>query len=554
MNMFCYQCEQTVKGTGCTILGACGKDPITAVYQDLLIHSAKGLSQLAHRGRLVGVKDAHADRLMLEALFTAVTNVNFDSQDVARMLREVVDGREKLREAYHKACAATGVPAEPLAGPSTFEPAQDDEGLLAQGRLVGIIARKEALGEDRLSLESICLFGLMGMAAYAHHALVQGKVDDEAMAFFHEGLDALTRQLDAGALTQLALRIGAINVKVMGLLDGANTGSYGDPVPTRVRLAPRKGKAILVSGHDLQDLRVLLEQTEGKGINIYTHGEMLPAHGYPGLNRFKHLAGNYGGAWQDQQAEFNAFPGAILMTTNCIQKPMLGYNDRIFTTGLVQFPGVRHVANGDFSAVIDAALAAPGYAADGDDKTILVGFGRQALLNAAPAVVDAVKAGKIRHFFLIGGCDGAKPGRDYYSDLAEQVPQDCVIMTLACGKYRFNKLDYGEIAGIPRLLDIGQCNDAYAAAQAAIALAQAFGTDVNGLPLSFVLSWYEQKAVAVLLSLFSLGVKGIRLGPTLPVFVSPGVLQVLVDSFGVKPIGTAEDDLKAMLGGEPVTA
>jgi len=546
--MYCYQCEQTTKGTGCVTLGVCGKDPVTAAFQDLLVHATKGLGQVAHLARTRGIRDPSADRLMLEALFTVVTNVNFDSHDVAGWVREVVAVRRRLYRSYLGACGEAGVAPQEPKGSATYEPAADVDALLAQARAIGVLTRKEAIGEDLLSLESICLFGLMGMAAYAHHALVLGESDDEVMAFFHASLDKLSRPQSAADLTALALAIGAENVKVMGLLDKANTSAYGDPVPTRVRIEPVRGKAILVSGHDLKDLYELLEQTEGLGINVYTHGEMLPAHGYPGLKRFKHLVGNYGGAWQDQQAEFNAFPGAILMTTNCIQKPMIGYNDRIFTSGLVQFPGVRHVGNGKFGPVIEAALSAKGFESDGADRTVLVGFGRKALLDAAPAVIEAVKAGQIKRFFLIGGCDGSKPGRDYFTDLAESVPQDCVILTLACGKYRFNKLEFGEVAGIPRLLDVGQCNDAYAAAQAAIALAQAFGTDVNGLPLDFVLSWYEQKAVAVLLSLFSLNVKGIRLGPSLPAFVSPGVLKVLVDTFGIRPIGDAQGDLQAMLG------
>jgi len=343
--------------------------------------------------------------------------------------------------------------------------------------------------------------------------------------------------------------LGQKNLHVMELLDAANTGTYGHPVPTPVRIFPKKGKAILVSGHDLLDLHELLVQTEGKGIQIYTHGEMLPAHGYPELHKFPHLAGNYGGAWQDQQKEFDAFPGAILMTTNCIQKPRESYKGRIFTTGLVAWPGVPHVTRKDFSPVIEAALAAPGFPEDGDDKTILVGFARNAVLGAASKVVELVKSGKIRHFFLIGGCDGAKSGRNYYTEFAQKAPKDTLILTLACGKYRFNKLDFGDIEGLPRFLDCGQCNDAYSAIQIAVALAQAFNTDVNSLPLSLILSWYEQKAVCILLTLLSLGIKNIRLGPSLPAFVSPEALQVLVDKFNIQPIGeSAEADLKAILG------
>jgi hydroxylamine reductase len=345
----------------------------------------------------------------------------------------------------------------------------------------------------------------------------------------------------------LNLRCGEVNLKVMELLDAANTGAYGHPTPTSVRVEPLKGKAILVSGHDLKDLEELLKQTEGKGINVYTHGEMLPAHGYPKLKAYKHLVGNYGGAWQVQAAEFDAFPGAVLMTTNCIQKPRPSYQSRIFTSGLVAWPGVTHIANRDFTPVIEAALAAPGFAADGPDKSILVGFGRNAVLGVADKVIEAVKAGAIKHFFLIGGCDGAKPGRNYYTQLAQAVPEDCVILTLACGKYRFNQLEFGQIGGIPRLLDIGQCNDAYSAIQIAVALANAFGCGVNDLPLSMILSWYEQKAVAILLTLLSLGIKNIRLGPSLPAFVTPAVLNVLVEKFGIRPTTQADADLKAIL-------
>jgi hydroxylamine reductase len=333
----------------------------------------------------------------------------------------------------------------------------------------------------------------------------------------------------------------------MELLDQAHTSAFGHPVPTPVRVEPVKGKCILVSGHDLKDLELLLQQTEGKGINIYTHGEMLPAHGYPGLKQYPHLVGNYGGAWQDQKDEFARFPGAILMTTNCIQEPAESYQRQIFTTGLVAWPGVQHVANGNFAPVIEAALAAPGFTADGPDQTILVGFGHNAVLDVADQVVDAVKSGAIKHFFLVGGCDGARSGRDYYTEFAEAVPSDCVILTLACGKYRFNKLDFGTIGGIPRLLDIGQCNDAYSAIQIAVALSEAFDCGVNDLPLSMVLSWYEQKAVAILLTLLHLGIRNIRLGPTLPAFVTPSVLQVLVDKFNLMPIQTVEADLGAIL-------
>jgi hydroxylamine reductase len=408
--------------------------------------------------------------------------------------------------------------------------------------------RRAELGEDVVGLQELVMYGLKGMAAYADHALILGHEDDDVYAFFHEALAKLASPMSVDELVGLTLKTGEVNLKVMEILDAANTGTYGHPEPTSVRVTPVKGKCIVVSGHDLKDLEELLKQTEGKGINIYTHGEMLPCHGYPELKKYKHLVGNYGGAWQDQQKEFDEFPGAVLMTTNCIQKPRPSYMERIFTCGLVAWPGVEHIENRDFTPVIEAALAAPGFTEDAPEHTILVGFGHNAVLGVAPEVIGAVKAGKLRHFFLIGGCDGAKSGRNYYTEFAESVPQDCAILTLACGKFRFNKLNFGDIGGIPRLLDCGQCNDAYSAIKIAVALAEAFETDVNGLPLSLILSWYEQKAVCILLTLLHLGIKNIRLGPTLPAFVTPAVLQVLVDNFNIMPTTTAEADLKAILG------
>jgi hydroxylamine reductase len=385
-------------------------------------------------------------------------------------------------------------------------------------------------------------------AAYAHHALLLGVESDEVHAFFQEALDVLANvRNDAETLLGMALRCGAVNLEVMELLDRAHTEAYGHPVPTPVRIEPVAGKAILVSGHDLKDLEALLRQTEWTGIQVYTHGEMLPAHGYPKLKAYGHLAGNYGGAWQDQADEFEKFPGPILMTTNCIQQPRESYRDRIFTSGLVAWPGVHHIADGDFTHVIQAALTLPGFESSGTDRTILTGFGRNAVLGVADQVIGAVRSGALRHFFLVGGCDGAKPGRDYYTEFAESVPGDCVILTLACGKYRFNKLDFGMIGGIPRLLDIGQCNDAYSAIQIALALAKAFECGVNELPLSLVLSWYEQKAVAILLTLLHMGIRNIRLGPTLPAFVTPAVAKILVEKFNLMAITTPEKDLRAIL-------
>lgn len=548
MSMFCYQCEQTVKGEACTVSGVCGKTPETAAIQDVLVHIAEGISQYATRAAKFGARDREIDVFVIEALFTTVTNVNFDPGRLREIVAKSVVIRDKARAMYEKAASDAGKTSETLNGAATFQPATSLDGLIKQGDIVSFAKKKAQYGDDLAGLQDLLLFGLKGLAAYADHAQILGKEDPEVYAFVHEAMAFLSEGTPTvESLFNLNMRCGEVNMKVMGLLDAANTGAYGDPVPTPVRTTPVKGKAILVSGHDLLDLHELLKQTEGKGINIYTHGEMLPAHGYPELKKFKHLVGNYGTAWQNQQKEFDVFPGAVLMTTNCIQNPK-SYSDRIFTSGLVAWPGVKHISNHDFTPVIESALAQKGFEEDGPDKTIMVGFGHSAVMSVAPTVIDAVKTGKIRHFFLIGGCDGAKPGRNYYTDLADQVPDDCVIMTLACGKYRFNHHEFGDIGGIPRLLDIGQCNDAYSAIQIAVALANAFETDVNSLPLSLILSWYEQKAVVILLSLLHLGIKNIRLGPTLPAFVTPAVLNVLVEKFNIMPISTPEDDLKAILG------
>jgi len=546
--VYCYQCEQTKDGTGCTEFGVCGKDPVSAALQDLLLYATKGIGMYAHRARQLGASDLEIDRFVTEALFTTITNVNFDPQRLDGLLQRAIETRDKARALYERAAREAGEEPETLTGPATWLPAGSLDERLAQQPEISIDARRERLGADAVGLHELLTYGLKGAAAYADHALILGQQDESVWAFFHEALDFLAFEpTDIDALTSMALRCGEVNLRVMELLDAANTGAYGMPEPTSVRIEPIAGKAILVSGHDLKDLEEILKQTEGKGINVYTHGEMLPALGYPGLKKFAHLAGNYGGAWQDQQKEFDAFLGAILMTTNCIQKPRDGYMDRIFTSGLVAWPGVTHITDHDFAPVIDAALAAAGFAQDGPDKTITVGFARNAVLGVADKVIHAVKDGAIRHFFLIGGCDGARLGRDYYTELAQLVPNDCVILTLGCGKYRFNKLDFGSIDGIPRLLDIGQCNDAYSAIQIAVALADAFDTDVNSLPLSLILSWYEQKAVVILLTLLHLGIRNIRLGPSLPAFVTPAILNVLVKTFGLAPITMPEEDLAAIL-------
>jgi hydroxylamine reductase len=548
MSMFCYQCEQTAGGRGCEKQGVCGKDANTAAMQDLLLYATKGISQYATRARQLGAKNPEVDIFVVKALFTTVTNVNFDAARVESQVRQAATIRQKAQALYEQACKSANRAPEKLDGPAQWTPATTTDGLVEQATKIGIAPARAALGDDLVGLQELLTYGLKGTAAYVDHAHVLGKDDEKVYAFLHEALDYLTQpNPTVDKLFALNMKCGEINLAVMEMLDAANTGAYGNPVPTKVRITPVKGKAILVSGHDLKDLADLLEQTKGLGINIYTHGEMLPAHGYPNLKKHSHLAGNYGGAWQDQAKEFDAFPGAILMTTNCIQTPKPSYKSRIFTTGLVAFPGVTHVANGNFKPVIDAALAAPGFAADEPEKSILVGFGHNAILGVADKVIGAVKAGQLKHFFLIGGCDGARSGRNYYTEFAEAVPKDCAILTLACGKYRFNKLEFGDIGGIPRLLDCGQCNDAYSAIKVAGALAQAFGCGVNDLPLSLILSWYEQKACAILLTLLYLGIKNIRLGPTLPAFVTPNVLNVLVEKFSIKPTTTVEADLKAAL-------
>lgn len=548
MNMFCYQCEQTAKGQGCTVKGVCGKDEKTSSLQDLIVDGLKDLSFYTYRLRKFGINTFEADKMVIEGLFTTVTNVNFDPERIKNIILELSEQRKALKAKYLEVAQEKGItPEKPET--SALEIVSDDIEILSkQAEAVSIIRRREAINPDIHSIQEIILYGLKGAAAYADHARVLGKESDEVYEFFHEALSFLARkEPSVDEMLGYALRTGEVNLKVMELLDAANTEAYGHPEPTKVRVTPVKGKAILVSGHDLKDLEELLKQTEGKGINIYTHGEMLPCLAYPGLKKYNHLVGNYGGAWQDQQKEFAKFPGSILMTTNCIQDPK-NYSGRIFTTGLVAWPNVVHVADKNFSPVIHAALEADGFAEDAEEKFITVGFGRNAVLGVADKVIDAIKAGQIKHFFLIGGCDGAKSGRNYYTEFAQKVPQDSVILTLACGKYRFNKLEFGDIGGIPRLLDIGQCNDAYSAIKIAVALAEVFETDVNSLPLSMILSWYEQKAVAILLTLLHLGIKNIRLGPSLPAFITPNVLNVLVEKFSIKPITTPDEDLKAILG------
>jgi hydroxylamine reductase len=542
--MFCFQCEQTAKGEGCTKVGVCGKSHEVASLQDLLIYSVKGLSQYAIEGRKVGVVDSEVNRFTCEACFSTLTNVDFDP---ARFV-ELINNSVRLRESLATKVKAAGGKTDFGDGPAVFQAANTQEEMIDQGEKVGIKS-DPTIDPDILSLQQTITYGIKGICAYTDHARILGQEDDKVYAFIHEALAAtLDKNLGVNDLVGLALKCGETNLRAMELLDAGNTGKYGNPVPTKVPLGPKKGKAIVVSGHDLQDLEEILKQSEGKGINVYTHGEMLPCHGYPELKKYPHFYGHWGSAWQNQKKEFSDFPGAILMTTNCLQKPQKIYQDNIFTTGLVGWPGVKHIADKNFKPVIDKALELPGFAEDLPGKSIMAGFGHDAILSVADKVIAAVKNKQIRHFFLVGGCDGAKPGRSYYAEFVEKVPKDCVVMTLACGKFRFFDKDMGDIGGIPRLLDVGQCNDTYSAIQVASALAKAFDCGVNDLPLSMIISWYEQKAAAILLTLFYLGIKDIRLGPSLPTFISPNVLKVLVENFNVMPISTPDEDLKAILG------
>lgn len=508
-DMFCFQCEQTAGGKGCTKTGVCGKEASTANLQDDLTSKMIELADACKPSdELVGMLE--------DGLFTTITNVNFDDKSINTLINKI-------------------------------------SAKIPKGNSFDIKSVWEC-DEDLRSLKSLILFGLRGVAAYAHHARVLSYKDKEIDDFFFEALRAVSRNLSADKLLKIVLKVGEINLKCMELLDRANTETYGNPVPTEVSTCIEKGPFIIVSGHDLRDLELLLKQTQGKGINIYTHGEMLPCHAYPRLKQYKHLKGNFGTAWQNQQKEFNGVPAPILFTTNCIMPVRDSYKDRVFTTSVVQYPEIKHIGDDkDFSLVIKKSLELGGYAKDTEmtgingGKILKTGFGRNAVLSAADKIVAGVKSGKIRKFFLVGGCDGAKPGRNYYTEFVKSTPSDTIILTLACGKYRFNDLNLGDIDGIPRLLDMGQCNDAYSAINVAMALADIFKCGVNDLPLSMVLSWYEQKAVCILLTLLYLGIKDIRLGPTLPAFVSANVLKILVDNFAIKPISTPSDDLKALL-------
>ena len=543
--MFCYQCEQTAGGKGCTKMGVCGKTPEVAALQDLLIYQIKGIScyakELVEKGENV---DKDIVSFIEDTLFTTLTNVNFDADVHVEMLKK----SQKIKEALRSKVGSIKNNTDH----ATYNLSETKAEMLKDAKKAGIMYDQN-LDPDIRSLRQTIIYGLKGISAYGHQARALGYYDDQVDNFYVRALEATTDDnLDVEELIRWTMRTGDMSVAVMKKLDEANTTVYKNPSPHKVNVHRKKGPFIIVSGHDLKDLEMLLEQTEGKGINIYTHGEMIPCHGYPELKKYSHLVGNFGGAWQDQQKEFDNIPGCILMTTNCLMRPRETYKDRIFTTSVVGWDGVKYIGKGedgkkDFSEIINKALELGGFKEDEEPHEILVGFGHNATLSHADTIVNAVKEGKIRHFFLIGGCDGARPGRNYYTEFAKKVPKDCVILTLACGKYRFNKLDFGEVAGLPRLLDVGQCNDAYSAVRIATALADALDTDVNGLPLSIILSWYEQKAVADLLALLSLGIKGIYLGPTLPAFLSPNVLQYLVDTFDIRPISEPDDDLKSCL-------
>lgn len=543
--MFCYQCEQTANGKGCTKSGVCGKTPEIANLQDLLLFQVKGIScygkLLIENGQAV---DKSVVSFIESVLFTTLTNVNFDANEHVELLRKSQEIKENLR-------GMAGEVKNHTAHASYNLPETKTE-MLKDAPMAGIMYDK-SLDPDIRSLRQTVLYGLKGISAYGHQARELGYYSDQVDDFYIQALESLTDDsLTVEEMIRMTMRTGEMAIAIMKKLDEANTEVYGNPSPHKVNIHMKKGPFIIVSGHDLKDLEMLLEQTKGKGVNIYTHGEMLPCHGYDGLKKYPHLVGNFGGAWQDQQKQFDNLPGCILMTTNCLMRPRESYKDRIYSTNVVGWEGVKHIGkkeNGDkdFSEIIQQAIELGGYPEDQEPHEILTGFGHHATLSHAGEIVEAVKAGKIRHFFLIGGCDGARPGRNYYTEFAKIVPKDCMILTLACGKYRFNKLEFGEVAGLPRLLDVGQCNDVYSAIRIATALADAFDTDVNGLPLSLIISWYEQKAVADLLALLSLGIKGIYLGPSLPAFLSPNVLQYLVDTFDLRLISNAEDDIKSCL-------
>jgi len=546
--MFCRQCEQTFRWKGCDTVGVCGKSSDVANLQDALIHVLKEAAFLEWELRAKNLGDSNLDFEMMEGIFATLTNVNFDPEAIEDMIRKAAVVRDGLKLKWMKAYPNQ---ENRLFSEISLQPASKLSELIAQGLAVGLHGAA-VLNEDQKSLREILLYGIKGMAAYAYHAYRVGQTDPEVTDFLYKGMASLANiQLTVEELLPLVLECGKANLKCLEILDRGHTAHFGDPEPTVVKIGFLKGAAIIVSGHELFDLETLLEQTKDKEVNIYTHGEMLPELDYTRFKKYAHLKGHFGTAWQNQQAEFDGLPVAILMTTNCIQEPDPSYKDRIFTTGAVGWPGVPHIedVNGkkDFTPVIQRALALGGFKDEKTEKEITIGFAHKTLLSHAGAIVDAVKKGTIKRFFLIGGCDGARPGRNYFTELAESVPDDCLILTLACGKNRINRLDYPIVAGFPKLLDCGQCNDAYSAIVVAKALSEAFKCGINDLPLSMIISWYEQKAVAVLLTLLYLGVKNIRLGPSLPAFISPNVLDVLVKNYDIKPIKTVQEDLNDML-------
>lgn len=556
--MFCYQCQEALKNTGCKVLGVCGKPAEVANLQDLLVYLLKGLAFWGTRGREMGVIDEAADLFVAQALFATITNANFDPDRFVDLIRTAISHREALRAAAQARCQE--LQGEPCGEPGPdwaawMPESYDLDTLSEKAILVGVMADPN-LDEDIRSLRELIIYGLKGMAAYTEHAYVLGERDPELLFFMQDMLEATTQDdLTVDELTGFVLKTGEMGLRAMALLDQANTGTFGHPEPTQVYLGVRKGPGILVSGHDLLDLDELLQQTEGTGINIYTHSEMLPAHAYPAFKKYDHFAGNYGGSWWHQREEFESFGGPILMTTNCIVKPKDSYIGKLFTTGQAGYPGCQHIpdrkpgAQKDFSAIITLAKTCPD-PEPLEDRSITTGFARQTVLAHAGAVIDAVQSGDIQRFVVMGGCDGRSKTRQYFTDVAEALPDDTVILTAGCAKYRYNKLDLGEINGIPRILDAGQCNDSYSLIRTAQALAEAFDAqDVNDLPISYDIAWYEQKAVIVLLALLHLGIRKIRLGPTLPAFLSPNVISVLVKNFDLKPIGTVTEDVTAMLAG-----
>lgn len=552
--MFCVQCEQTMRtpvGNGCAYaMGMCGKTAEISDLQDVLVYQLQGVSAYAHLARALGVIDAEIDAFVPQAFFATLTNVNFDGERLVDYTARANELKARIQAAYFAACAGRGVPAQAPAGAAQFTLDANKISMLSAAPATAVNRGAKEVGEDIVGLRLLALYGLKGVAAYLEHARVLGEQDAAVYGEFHRLMARLGEDpSEMNELLTIAMEIGKLNYTVMEMLDRGETHRFGHPVPTRVNMRPVAGKAILVSGHDLIDLQHILEQTAGKGINVYTHGEMLPAHAYPELGgKFPHLVGNYGSAWQNQQKEFAAFPGAIVMTSNCLIDPKPGaYADRLFTRSIVGWPGITHLVGEDFSSVIDKALALPGFAESAEPHYTTTGFARNALMGAAPAVIEQVKAGNIRHFILLGGCDGDKKERNYYTEFAKAAPQDTVLLTLACGKFKFNDLEFGDINGIPRLLDVGQCNDAYSAIQLALALAKEFDCGVNDLPLTLVLSWFEQKAIAILLTLLALGVKDIRVGPTAPAFLTPALITALNQSFGLRLISTVEQDLAEIL-------